>query len=204
MATVKLAILFFIIFTSCPLTAGDNVNSIFLDKSFTNEFNSCDLQRVSKALDKTLDHTDDSLFDVWLQTLPVRLYQVGRKDESVFWFTIYQLRQRYSIALNHQNVDPKIRDGVAYYIPINNYARQDIDKYLAIVKKAMEWDKTHENPISKSPKYQQLVPRLQSIQDEFLQEKNELLKYKNEWEESSKSLSDKVQDQAWLGYSCKN
>ena len=89
----------------------------------------------------------------------------------------------------------KIVDGPAPYLTIHNYARQDINNYISITEKVVDWDRTHLSYLSKYKGYDEFSVRAEAIRKEFLKEKKDLLQYKDNIESYEKGVNEVMQTQ---------
>ena len=163
---------------------------------------SCNRKIVSEGVGELLTKQEGQYFRSLSQWFPANLYWVGRKDEAVFWLELYLLRKKQEIELRNLDLTMKIVDGPAPYLTIHNYARQNINNYISITEKVVDWDRTHLSYLSKYKGYDEFSVRAEAIRKEFLKEKKDLLQYKDNIESYEKSVNEVMQTQ--LSVDCPN
>ena len=85
-----------------------------------------------------------------LMVLAIRLYDVGHRDDSVFWF--YAAKNRFITAMRVADMRARelagVQDAMASFVTlagpvINGYAFCDIQKQQTIAKNALKWTIEH-------------------------------------------------------------
>ena len=79
-----------------------------------------------------------------------RLFQEGRKDDSVFWFYAGQLRYRFYLSANPglpPDGDPAVMSSLNATIgqTINEYAGGDVQLWSGSIDRALAWDAATDN-----------------------------------------------------------
>lgn len=94
-----------------------------------------------------------------LYVLASKLFKSGKRDESVFWFYVGQLRYRFYLAANptlSASGDPALFGSLQSEVggPINTYAGGDPEFWANTMKKAREWDKLNPNHFTSKEQFQ--------------------------------------------------
>ncbi len=85
-----------------------------------------------------------------LYILAGKLFSDGKKDEAIFWFYVGQIRYRFLLGANPK-LDPSGESAVFSALQstvgrrINEYAGGDPDTWVAMIKKARQWDRDNPN-----------------------------------------------------------
>jgi hypothetical protein len=145
-----------------------------------------DAQDIARARD-LVKADNENVTPMTLMVLAIRLYDVGLRDDAVFWY--YAARNRMITTMRVADmkaladVERAMRDFVALAGPvINGYAFCDIDKQKAIARSAAKWTVDHPYMALLEPK----VPALAGDRKENMR------KAFNEVMEST------AKEQAWL------
>ena len=104
---------------------------------------------IARARD-LIENENDGITPMTMMVLAIRLYDVGLRDDAVFWY--YAARNRFVTAMRVAdlksrdlgNVEQAMKDFVYLAGPaINGYAFCDIEKQKAIAKNALKWTIDH-------------------------------------------------------------
>ena len=85
-----------------------------------------------------------------LYILAGKLFSEGKKDEAIFWFYVGQIRYRFLLGADPK-LDPSGEPAVFSALQntvgrrINEYAGGDPDTWVAMIKKARQWDLDNPN-----------------------------------------------------------
>ena len=85
-----------------------------------------------------------------LYILAGKLFSEGKKDEAIFWFYAGQIRYRFLIGAS-PDLDPSREPAVFSALQktvgrrINEYAGGDPDTWVAMIRKARQWDQDNPN-----------------------------------------------------------
>jgi len=104
---------------------------------------------IARARD-LIENENDGITPMTMMVLAIRLYDVGLRDDAVFWY--YASRNRFVTAMRVAdlksrdlgNVEQAMKDFVYLAGPaINGYAFCDIEKQKTIAKDALKWTIDH-------------------------------------------------------------
>lgn len=138
----------------CKLILKDIVPTSDSDsRSLQDRLKSCDPQVAIGAAEKILDDPDSLKEPLELFSPAAALFQHGKKDDAVFWFYAAQLRVRYQLVFEKGDRGQLLAVMMMTVgAPINNYAFQDVEKFIRILDRVLEWDKRTPNPFRKESK----------------------------------------------------
>ncbi|RMX14859.1 cytochrome-c oxidase [Vandammella animalimorsus] len=144
-----------------------------------------DVERARDAIAKE----PDSLTPMTLMVLAIRLYDVGLRDEAVFWF--YAAKNRYLtleavLDVSHPSLSQAghaSRSFLSLAGPyINSYAFCDLDKQQRLLRQSIAWTQQHpyaalwmqQLPAKPGDRRQNFAQGLQDIRDMARQEQDHL------------------------------
>lgn len=108
---------------------------------------SCDSKIALAAAREVIDDPKSLNEPLGLFTPTIVLFMQGRKDEAVFWFYAAQLRVRQQMIVNNGDRG-QLMTVMLMTVgpPINNYAFQNVPRFIEILNRVLEWDKKTPNP----------------------------------------------------------
>ena len=111
------------------------------------------LSEVNSAPHKKVEAVLAESHPTALYAYAARLFQEGKKDDAVFWFYAGQLRYRYLIAANPEipeDQDPALMASLNDNLgqAINEWAGAHPVVWVKAMDRALEWDESHDNPIT--------------------------------------------------------
>ncbi|MET0249488.1 MAG: hypothetical protein ABW164_07145 [Sphingobium sp.] len=137
---------------------------------------------LAKQTPEQIIASADSAHPASLYILASKLMHGGRFDEAVRWFYIGQLRYRFYLMTDPQNVaDERILFSAlseSVGRPINEYAFGNVDDAVREIDAALAWDADHPNYFTDKDAFpQQLVKvrdGLKAMRDDMLARKDEI------------------------------
>lgn len=101
------------------------------------------------------------------------LLNEGDMEQAVFWYYVGQMRYRLHLMANpdlEPTGDPMVFSAMKYLVgePVNQYAGDDPDNWIRLVRKAMKWDKTRPNLYTSKEQYAREYEEIHAQMDKLI------------------------------------
>ncbi|MBI3431848.1 MAG: ankyrin repeat domain-containing protein [Hydrogenophilales bacterium] len=118
------------------------------------------------------------------------LFMHGRKDEAVFWFYAAQLRVRQQMIVNNGDRG-QLMTVMLMTVgpPINNYAFQNVPRFIEILDRVLEWDKKTPNPSLEEIKRQGKNAEMEQVYSGFRDLKAKISAEKDDTERKARLVA---------------
>lgn len=155
---------------------------------------SCDPNIAIKAAEEIINNPDTLKEPLELFGPAAVLFQHGKKNEAVFWFTAAELRVKYQLAFETGDRGQLLT--VMRMVagpPVLNYAFQDIANYCRILDRVLEWDKKAPNPFRERPQSESVKKQIEQIYVGLRDYKTKLVAEKSDIEDKAKKAAPSIE-----------